>query len=253
MTRAQIQQVFFRKDGRLASVQAACRRLKLLSERGYLDRIRLPVTKGSGPHLYLPGTAADVVLDKDERELWGRRRRARRVESVAGFVHGLEVIDFYIALKEAMERWGGTLVTWLGEREARHQFVQNKKKLLLNPDGYCLWALGEEEGSFFLELDRGTESMTRFSQKLERYEAYYKIRAYHDHLGQVGLRPRLLIVVPDERRVEKLHKWISSRQEKRKLTSLPTVMVAAQDPVMADTMGPIWRVVGGQARVRLVD
>jgi hypothetical protein len=253
MTRTQIQRIFFQKEGKLASVQAACRRLKLLTERGYLNRLRLPVTQGSGPYLYPPGPAADAILHKEEREQLGRRRLGRRVESVAGFVHGLEVVDFYIALKEALERWGGTLVTWLGEGEARYPFVQNKKNLLFNPDGYCLWALGGEEGSFFLEWDRGTESMTRFSQKLERYEEYYKIRAYHDHLGQVGLRPRLLLVVPDERREEKLCRWLARRQEKRQFESLPSILVAPRDAVLADILGSIWRMVGGVERIRLID
>jgi hypothetical protein len=45
MTRAQIQRLFFRKGGRLASIQAVCRRLKLLTERGYLSRIRLPTLR----------------------------------------------------------------------------------------------------------------------------------------------------------------------------------------------------------------
>jgi hypothetical protein len=208
---------------------------------------------GSGPYVYLAGRMADVVLDKDESDRPRRRRRGPRVESLAGFVHGLEVVDFYVALKEALERWEGTVVAWLGEGESRYQFVRNKKKLLLNPDAYCLWALGDEEGSFFLEWDRGTESMTRLSQKLERYEAYYRERAYHDHLGQIGLRPRLLIVVPDDRREDKLCRWIATRQGRRQYTSLATVLIATRDSVFADILGPAWRRVGGEERVRLVD
>jgi hypothetical protein len=253
MTRAQIQRLFFRKDGRLASVQAACRRLTILTEREYLARVRLPVTQGSGPYVYLPGRTADGVLDKDEREQLGRRRRGRRVESAAGFLHGLEVVDFYIALKEALEGRGGTIVTWLGEGDARYQFARGGKRLLLNPDGYCLWALGHEESSFFLEWDRGTESMTRFSQKLVRYEAYYLTNAHHDHLGQVGLKPRLLIVVPDERREDNMSSWMARRRKKGEFASLPTVLVATRDFVFADILGSIWRMAGGEERVRLID
>lgn len=110
------------------------------------------------------------------------------------------MVDFYIVLKEGLESRGGRIVTWLGERDARYQFRGHGRCLLLTPDGYCLWALGEEEGSFFLEWDRGTESMTRFSQKLTRCEEYFRARAYHDYLGEVGMRPRLVIVVPDQGR-----------------------------------------------------
>jgi hypothetical protein len=203
--------------------------------------------------VYLPGNASGVVLDKDEREQLGRRRRGRRVESVAGFVHGLEVVDFYIALKEAIERWGGTLVTWLGEGEARYQFVQDKKKLLLNPDGYCLWALGEEEGAFFLEWDRGTESMTRLSEKLARYDAYFRLRAHHDHLGDMGMKPRLLIVAPDARRGKKMVEWIDRRRGKEEYPALPTILVSIRDLVYRDVVGPIWHTPGDEHRMSLVD
>lgn len=151
MTREQIQRVYFRKDGKLASVQAACRRLTILMERGYLTRIRLPVTRGSGPHVYKPGKAAIAVLNKDERRLLSRGADRRRIESITTLSHGLEVVEFYIALKEALESRGGRIVTWLGESEARYQFAWHGRRLLFNPDGYCLWALAEEEGSFFLE------------------------------------------------------------------------------------------------------
>ena len=153
MPREQIQRLYFWKDGEVASVQAACRRLRILTERGYLTRVRLPVTRGSGPYIYQPGKAAAVVLDEEKRRLLGRGRRGRRIESIAGLSHGLEVVDFYIVLKEALESRGGRIVSWLGER--RYQFTWHGRRILFNPDGYCLWALGEEEGSFFVEWDRG--------------------------------------------------------------------------------------------------
>ena len=253
MTREQIQRLYFRRDGELASVQAACRRLTILTERRYLSRVRLPVTRGSGPYVYQPGKAAAVVLDKDERAILGRGKRGRRIESMAGLIHGLEVVDFYIALKEGVESRGGKLVTWLGEREARYQFTLHGRRLIFNPDGYCLWAFREEEGSFFLEWDRGTESMTRFSQKLIRYEAYYRLRAYQNHLGEIGMRPRLLIVAPDERREKKLADWIARRLDRGELASLPTVLIAARDLVLLDILGPIWRRPAYEQPIKLVD
>jgi len=214
--------------------------------------MRLSVTRGSGPYVYQPGKAAAVVLNKDEKELFSRRR-GRRIESISGLSHGLEVVDFYIALKEALESRGGQIVTWLGERELRYQFAWHGRRVLFNPDGYCLWALGEEEGSFFLEWDRGTESMARFSQKLKRYEAYYQLRAYHDHLGEMGMRPRLLIVGPDERREKKLINWMTRRLDKSEFAPLPTVLVASRDLALLNILGPIWRRPGGEKRVKLVD
>ena len=138
MIRKQIQSLYFRRDGEVASLQAACRRLRLLTERGYLARIRLPAIRGSVPYVYQPGKGAIALLDKDERGLAGRRR----IDSLAAFAHGLETVDFYVALKEALERRGGRMVTWLGESQARYQFAWQGRRLFFSPDVYCLWALG---------------------------------------------------------------------------------------------------------------
>jgi hypothetical protein len=124
----------------------------------------------------------------------------------------------------------------------------------LSPDAYCLWALGAEEGAFFLEWDRGTESMTRLAQKFERYDGYYQVYAHHDHLGEVGLRPRLLIVVPDERRERKVINWLTRRLQKGQFGSLPTTLVSTRDAVLKDPVEPIWRTPGGdERRARFVD
>lgn len=253
MTRQQIQRLHFRKDGRLASTQAVCRRLRILTERGYVSRVRLPVTRGSGPYVYWPGKGAIGVLDKDDSARARRIMKRNRVKSFSSLSHGLEIVEFHIQLKEALEGRGGEIVVWLGEWEARYRFEWGGRRLTLSPDACCLWALGNKEGTFFLEWDRGTESMTRFSQKLTRYEAYYRLRAYRNHVGEMGLRPRLLIVVPDERRERKLVDWIARRLSRDEFAFLPTILVGARDLIHLNILGQIWRKPGDERRTRLVD
>lgn len=253
MTRQQIQRLHFRKDGKLASIQAVCRRLRILTERGYLSRVRLPVTRGSGPYVYWPGRGAIVVLDKEDSARARRIVKRNRMKSFSSLSHGLEIVEFYIGLKEALESKGGEIVVWLGEWEARYQFEWGGHRLTLTPDGYCLWAVSGKEGAFFLEWDRGTESMRRFSQKMTRYEAYYRVRAYRNHLGEMGLKPRLLIVAPDDRREKKLADWIGRRLDRDEFGSLPTILVAVRDLVFLDILGRIWRKAADEQRIRLVD
>ena len=253
MTRQQIRRLHFRTDGKFASVQATCRRLRILTERGYLVRVRLPVAKGSGPYVYFPGPAGSALLGKDTRPRRSRRATNPSLESTAGLYHALEIVDFYIALEECLASSGGSLVTWVGETEARCQFEWHGKRVLLTPDAYCLWAYGDDEGAFFLEWDRGTESMLRLSQKLERYEAYYRLQTYHDHMAEDGLRPRILIVVPDERREKKVVSWMARRLAKGEFPSLPTVLVAVGKVVMGDPLGSTWRMPGHEQRMRMVD
>ena len=253
MTRVQIRRLHFRRGEQLASVQVVCRRLTLLTERRYLSRIRLPVAMGSGLYVYQLGEAAAAALDEQEGGLIQRRRgRSRRV-SAAGMLHTLEIVDFYIALKEALQGRGGEIVVWLSERQAHYAIPCRSRSLPFTPDAYCLWTLSEEEGSFFLEWDRGTESMTRIAEKLTRYETYYGLRAYRDHLGEIDIRPRILFVVSDDRRKKKLTGWIGRGLTKGEWASLPTILVATREHAHSQPLEPIWQVPGGTRPRRLVD
>jgi hypothetical protein len=252
LTREQIRHLFFRKAEGLGSVQTACRRLKVLVERGYLHRVRIPTRMGSGPYVYFPGAQAEIALSKDEAML-ARGRRRVRIHSATEVAHSLETTNFYVRLNEDLQERGGHIIVWLSERQAHYILPGSSRSLPLTPDAYCLWTLCREEGSFFLEWDRGTESMIRIAEKLARYEVYYRTRAYHDHLGEIGLRPRLLFVVPDERRKGKLTGWVARRLNKGEWASLPTILVATRDEANADPLGSVWRRPDSSGAVRLVD
>jgi hypothetical protein len=252
LTRAQVRRLFFRQGGGLASVQAVCRRLKILTERGYLDRLRIPTAMGSGPYVYLPGARSEAVLAAEELTL-ARVTKRERLRSVAAIAHRLEVADFYVGLSEAFASREGCILVWLSERQAYYALPGAGRTLPFTPDAYCLWILGNEEGAFFLEWDRGTESMTRLAEKLARYETYYGLRAYRDHLGEDELRPRVLFVVPDERRRKKLSSWLGRRLTKREWPSLPTVLAAIHADAEADPLGAIWYRSGDDEPLRLVD
>jgi len=250
MTRQQIARLCFLKpDGGLSSVQAACRRLSLLVQREYLTRYRLPVAQGSGQYVYLPGKHAKDVLSEDEQANY--QPSSRRARSAASLQHGLEIVDLYLALREGLQRQGGAILTWLTEREAHYSFEGNGGSLRLTPDGYCLWSLAGEEGAFFLEWDRGTESLARLEQKMARYADYYLARAYRQHLGDMGLRPRILLVVPDRRREQRVARWMVSRREPGPWAALPTVLIGAERRVLGDILGCVWRAPGDDVLVRL--
>jgi hypothetical protein len=252
LKREQLRRLFFRQGEGLASVQAVCRRLKILTERGYLDRLRIPTAMGSGPYVYLPGARSEVVLESEELAL-ARVSKRERLRSVATIAHRLEVADFYVGLREAFAARDGRILVWLSERQAYYALPGTGRTLPFTPDAYCLWTLDSEEGAFFLEWDRGTESMTRLAEKLARYETYYGLRAYRDHLGEDELRPRVLFVVPDERRRRKLSSWLGRRLIKREWPSLPTVLAAIQADAEATPLGAIWYRPGDDEPLRLVD
>jgi hypothetical protein len=252
MTRAQIQRLHFRReDGALASFQAACRRLRLLTERGYLARIRLPAAEGSGPFVYQPGPDARWALGDESGD--PRPPRRRRVRTAPALAHRLEIVDLYTALREGLEHDGGEIAQWLGESEARFQGTVRGRRVVVAPDAYCLWVWHREESAFFLEWDRGTESLTRLADKLERYDLYYAQELYEDHLGIEGLRPRLLFVVPDAERDRRLRTWLARRLRERTHPHLPTVLLGRREPVLDDPLGRVWWAAGTQELQRLAD
>ena len=252
LTREQVRRLFFRHGEGLASVQAVCRRLKILTERGHLDRLRIPTAMGSGPYVYLPGARSAEALESEELSL-ARVTKRERLRSVAVIAHRLEVADFHIGLKDALAAQDGCISVWLSERQAHYALPGTGRTLPFTPDAYCLWALGSDEGAFFLEWDRGTESMIRLAEKLARYEVYYGLRAYQDHLGEYDLRPRVLFVVPDERRRTKLSSWLARRLVRGEWPSLPSVLTATQAEVDAEPLGEIWYRPGYDEPMRLVD
>lgn len=247
LSREQIRRLFFRKISRgaggpvnLASVQAAAARLRRLAEAGYLWRVPAPVLRGSGQYLYSLGRLGAQLLAAEYKISTSPAGHRALTPSFLALNHTLEVADFYIALKESLERNGGTISIWLGERQAAHRFSHQGRRRMIAPDAYCLWSLPRREGPFFLEWERGYQSLNVIGDKLDGYDAYYARRAYLEHLGEVGLTPRLAFVVPDARRQRHLLNWLGRQRSRGRWNFLPTVLVGVRSAVLADPLGPTW-------------
>jgi hypothetical protein len=260
LSREQIRRLFFRKEagsapntaGRLASVQAAAARLKLLAQAGYLSRVPAPVLKGSGQYLYSLGPLGSRLLATEYKIAATPSSRRSLTASFLALNHTLEVADFYIAVKEALENGGGAVLSWLGERQALHRFYHQGRRRAIAPDAYCLWSLKGREGSFFVEWERGHQGLNVIADKLDAYDAYYARRAYLEHLGEVGLTPRLVFVVPDERRHRQLLGWLTRQQDRGRWRFLPTVLVGIRATVLAGPSIHAWSKPGAAA-VQLFD
>jgi hypothetical protein len=254
LSREQLRRLFFRlADGRLASVQATAARLRRLAETGYLSRVPAPTLKGSGQYLYSLGPLGSRLLAAEYKIITTPHSRRSLTASFLALNHTLEVVDFFIALKEQLESAGGTITTWLGERQALHRFHHQGRRRMIAPDAYCLWSLAGREGSFFLEWERGHQALEAIAAKLDGYDAYYARRAYLEHLGEVGLTPRLLFVVPDGRRSQQLVGWLDRQSERGRWRYLPTILVGVRPAVLADAIGPVWLRPGAAYPRRLFD
>ncbi len=261
LRREQVRRLFFRKAGPagtmsgqgLASAQATSARLRQLARAGFLLRVRPPAARGSTQYLYSLGPLGTRLLSSEYGITTSSPSQRALTRSFLALNHTLEVADFFIALKERLETAGGTVLTWLGERQAAHRFHHQGRRRMIAPDAYCLWSLHGQEGSFFLEWERGHQGLDVIAQKLDGYDAYYAHRGYLEHLGEVGLTPRLAFVVPDKRRQTQLLGWLLRQQGRARWRFLPTLLVGAREPVLTNPLGCTWLKPGGVHQTRLLN
>src|SRR3990170_8122622 len=218
LTRQLVEWAFFsREDGdfdRRSSL--AARRLQVLYEAGYVQRLVMPVLPGTGrsPAVYaLSSRGADAVaahlgVDRGEVDWTPKQSRA-----TAFFMeHTLAIAQLWAALTAALRGTGFHIGRWAGEAELRRWAMrgydrESGRTISIRPDGYMelIWP-DDAFDPFFIEVDMGTETNTRVGRKLG---------AYHDlrrEIARSDLDMRdfyLLIVTSGARRMENLRRIAS--------------------------------------------
>ena len=225
LSQDQIRRLFFSRNGALASQQAAWARLQRLCDRKLLERWRLPAAKGSGPFLYELSPTGKRIMGISSR-LHARTRWSAE--------HDLGVAEFYVSLSEALRAEVGKLKDWMSPEQASFATTRGR----LSPDAAFGWEKAGLEGSCFLEWDRGTQSLATFAEKLERYDEYYQLRRYRDHLGD-PLKPRLLVVCGDGEREERVLGYVIAKSSR--FAHLPTIFVSTRDKAVSAPLGSVWR------------
>jgi len=188
----------------LARARAARRSLERLTRLGVLARLERRiggVRAGSAGYVYTLDLAGQRLAAAHGWLPSGRARRVR--EPGHAFTrHTLAVAEVHIRLIEA-ER-SGTLELIERESEPRcwRPYVgAGGAWLTLKPDAYAVVGVGEDELSWFLEIDRGTESTATIERKLAAYVAYWRSGR---EVAARGVHPRTLWLAPDARRVGQL-------------------------------------------------
>jgi hypothetical protein len=116
--------------------------------------------------------------------------------------HSIAVTECYLALR--MLDAAGKLELIHFETEPwcwRSYFGPGGAPQTLRPDAFVITASGEWEDRWYLEVDRSTESRGRIREKANNY-----IRYWQSGKEQVSAEvfPKVLFVVPDERRLGQL-------------------------------------------------
>ena len=168
-------------------------RLISLSVITTLERSIGGVRAGSAGLVYTLDSAGQRLLRLLDGE--GQESARRPWTPGALFVgHTLDVAELYVQLREA-ERAGQCELAVFRAEPACWQRTASLGTL--KPDAYALVAAGEVEDAWWLEVDRGTESPGTLRRKL----SLYLLAAQAGVSGPDGIMPRVLVTVPNERRL----------------------------------------------------
>jgi hypothetical protein len=177
----------------------ARRRLTSLAGRRILARLPRTVggvRGGSSGHVYALDVAGQRLSD-----LATGGRPGRPWALGAGFLaHSLAVTDVYARLVLAERAGALRLVRFDGEPGSwRGFFGPGGARVTLKPDAYAVLVVKGYEDHWFLEIDLGTESAPTVARKCNLYRGYWRSGTEE---ARIGAFPRVLWLVPDERRAQ---------------------------------------------------
>lgn len=195
-----------------ASKAASQRRLALLYHHGFLTRVFLTVRASYmlSPALYM--------LDKRGAELLRSEMgydditwTSKSHDVGQPFLeHTLAINDVRVAVTIACRTHDYSLLDWRSEADLKGSYDRvtiqersgSKELVSLIPDSFFVAQTPKGKAPFFLEVDRGTETTTRFQSKIRAYQAYVQTGAYEKRYGYKSVR--VLTVAFSQKRLESL-------------------------------------------------
>jgi Replication-relaxation len=203
VTGGQLQRLFFSGEHGSANQRIARRVLQQLTDLGLLLRLERRVggiRAGSSSYVY-------ALSPRGGRAIQLEVGRGRQREPSLTFVrHTLAVAETCVRLHEA--RRAARIDTLDIQPEPRcWRSLGGYSGGILKPDLFVVAAAGNEEHLAFVEVDNGTEHGPAILRKAHVYELYFRSgREQSRH----GVFPRVIWLVPDERRRDRLRQVLGS-------------------------------------------
>jgi hypothetical protein len=234
---------------------AAQRVLVRLYDHGFLDRRFVPVLSGRSPTFYLLDRRGAELLRAEmgyDELSWHHSSKDLSSDFLE---HTLAINDVRIAVTLAARQRDYDLIEWKSESEVKADYDRvtiqttrgGQRRVPIVPDSYFLLQTPLGRAPFFLELDRGTETLARFQTKIRAYLAYYASGGYEKRYGTTSLR--VLTVTTSEARRDNL------RASAEKLHGTNRFYFAALPDLQPETVlhGLIWHVAGDDTPCALVE
>ena len=164
-------------------------RLRVLTR---LDRRIGGVRAGSSAYVYALDVAGQRVASASG-PAGGFRLRRPWTPGYSFIAHRLAISELYVELVEAERSGSCELLAYDAEPLSWRRFPgPHGGYLTLKPDAFVRLGLGEFEDSYFVEIDRGTESLPAVARKLLAYRRHWQSGREQ---ARLGVYPRVLIVV----------------------------------------------------------
>jgi len=272
MTIRQVLLLLFPPDdpekGPEAKLSVCKRRLHLLWQNRFLERVVLPVVplQGAPRVIHLLGERGATLLASElgiDRGAIGWTSERNKV-TLTFLEHTLKINDFRVAITVAARRRGDEISEWIGEAELkalrervddprdRDKHPEKRRKIPVAPDGYFVYRRAdrpERPGYFFLEVDMATMANRRWAAKIRGYIGYTSknaegdspySRRYNTH------RLRVLTVTTSERRLRNL-KATTERVGGKSRFWFTTFEHLTPEAIL----GPVWAVAGRETGERV--
>jgi hypothetical protein len=185
----------------LAAARACHRVLKRLARERLLTRLERRiggVRAGSASFIYAPGPVGQRLVSLD-----GARRRC--YEPTSRFVdHTLATAQLVVDVTLSARRGRLDVLDHQAEPRCWRAFFGPGGRCVLRPDAFVALGVGSYEYRWFIEVDRGSESIPVIVRKCRLYASYYQTGQEQAKAG--GSFPRVAWIVPDEQRAQRL-RW----------------------------------------------
>jgi len=187
-------------------------RLRKLFDAGYLSRRFLSNFQGRAKILYFLGPrGVEIISEKsgaDPLKIKQKRKQLLEVKNTA-LPHYLLINEFKLAFSlSSKNKPEINLKSWRMQKEA--PLCLEEKKFY--PDAYFVYGLHNKLYSFFLEIDRSTESNKRFQEKINNYLEYGLGGYYQKQSGFQFFK--VLVVCQSMARLRNLKKLIEQKTDK---------------------------------------
>jgi hypothetical protein len=202
-----LQQLHFTTHSTPDAAARICRRvLKRLSEHRLIEPIERRIggiRAGSSGTVWRVGPSGDRLLRAGDHDA---ARSRRREPSLRFLEHRMLVADVACAVTTAAGQGSFELLRIEPEPASWRDYSGlHGGRDTLKPDLFVVTAAGDYEDHWFIEVDRGTESLPTLLKQCHQYETY---RHSGREQGASGVFPWVLWLLPDEHRRGRLREAI---------------------------------------------